>query len=312
MAAAAFIALRCNNLRYSMQKLLNAPFPFFLNDHWKNELLIFFTSLFVFLFLSIYSPFGNQEQTLTRNLNWGALCFAILYFSIIILPQIIPVLFDFSRWTVLKYILYCTGLFLFVGAFFSVANYFLYCRAMDFSEVLLKTQKEVTLTGILPLVVITVLTKNQLLQQNLADAVQTNQKLNEIRDIRDNPNKHEPPITLRTDTSETYTVKLTDFIFAAAVDNYTEIYTLNEGTVTAKLLRVTLKKVEGQLHDQFMVRCHRSYLVNVQQIENITGTINGYKLTIKNTETVIPVSRAKGKEIIAHINQMRDLLGMLH
>jgi len=295
-----------------MLKFLDEPFPFFLNDNGKNTALILVTSIFVTLFLTLYTPFENPYNTLANNIGWGAYCFIALYATLILLPKLFPNLFELTRWTLLKYILFNTWLFLSIGILFTVINSLLFHCDMSYLALFIKTQREVVLTGLIPLIVVTILTKNNLLKQNLADAVETNKTIHEIEDIREKPKLQDNKITLSTDTSETFSLKLTELVYAAAVDNYTEIYWRNESKVAVKLLRATLKNIEAQLHNQFMVRCHRSYLINVQEIESISGNTNGYKLKMKNTETEIPVSRTKGKEIIAHINQIRDLMSIMN
>lgn len=290
-----------------MKYISNIPFPFFLNDGKKNTMLILLTSVFVSLFLIFYKPFQNPNTT-SENIVWGVLCFAVLYFNIIILTKLFQNIFDLSSWTILKYLLFNLWLFLFMGLFFSVVNYLFFCNGLFYSNVLWKTQKEVVLTGLIPLFVITLFAKNQLLKQNLADAVEANKELNEIRQVHEGLKQRDGKITLSTDTSETFAFLLSSLIYAAAVDNYSEIYWLNNAKTEMKLLRATLKKVEMQINNQFIIRCHRSYLINVREIESISGNTNGYKLKMKHTDIEIPVSRAKGKEIIEHIRQIKDLL----
>ena len=287
--------------------ILNSQFPFFLNDSKKNVALIIFTSVFVSFFLIAYSPFEGSANTFSENITWGVLCFAMLYLNIIILPKLLPSLFDFAEWTALKYLLFILWLLLFMVAVFSIINFLLFCD-LCYHDVLLRTFREVALTGIIPLLIVTMLAKNHLLKQNLADAVEANKKLNEIRGIRKGLQQPDGHITLSTDTSETFTLALANLVYVAAVDNYSEIYWWDGQKIAIKLLRVTLKKVEQQISNQFVLRCHRSYLINIREIDSISGNTNGYKFKMKNAGVEIPISRAKGKEVIAHIRQIRDLL----
>jgi hypothetical protein len=294
-----------------MLRLLNRPFPFYLNDNGKNTVLIFFTSIFVVLFLIFYVPFENASHSILENFGWGICCFSTLYINLILLPKIFPWIFDSGQWTLLKYILFNVWLFLIMGILFSVVNTLMYCEEMTFVEVFLKTQKEVVLTGLIPLVTITVLARNELLKQNLADAIAINKKLQEIKDIKENVKPADSKTTIQTDTNETFSFNLIDLIYIRATDNYSEVYWKENGRPKKKLLRVTLKNVEGQLTNQFVLRCHRSYLINIREIESISGNANGYRLKMKEADVEIPVSRAKGKEIIAHIQQIRDLLDII-
>ncbi len=43
---------------------------------------------------------------------------------------------------------------------------------------------------------------------------------------------------------------------------------------------MNLKNVERQLNNDFTIRCHRSFIVNINVIDTIAGNTNGYKLSI--------------------------------
>lgn len=57
---------------------------------------------------------------------------------------------------------------------------------------------------------------------------------------------------------------------------------------------MTLKEFEEQLKAfSFVFKVHRSYIVNLQAIESISGNAQGYVLCIKHfSEGSIPVSRS--------------------
>ena len=73
------------------------------------------------------------------------------------------------------------------------------------------------------------------------------------------------------------------------------------------MLRVNLKNIENQLADTSLIRCHRSYIVNVNAIRHVAGNTNGYKLTVRDTDFEVPVSRAKGRDVIAQLEQVKSL-----
>ena len=58
------------------------------------------------------------------------------------------------------------------------------------------------------------------------------------------------------------------------------------------MLRVTMKKIEDLLYkNENIVRCHKSYFVNLNYVKNVSGNARGYFLTINNLDISIPVSR---------------------
>ena len=114
--------------------------------------------------------------------------------------------------------------------------------------------------------------------------------------------------TLQTETSETFSFSLPDLIYIEADDNYSTIVWRNGHGVERKLLRVNLKSIENQINNSFTIRCHRSFIVNINAISNIIGNTNGYKLVMADLDVTIPVSRPKGKEVIDRIQQWRSMM----
>jgi len=78
-----------------------------------------------------------------------------------------------------------------------------------------------------------------------------------------------------------------DVLYAKADDNYTQLFTAKKRFV----LSATLKKTEEQFSPHGFIRCHRSYLVNPDKIEQILGN------SVVVAEVEIPVSESMRKNI---------------
>lgn len=107
--------------------------------------------------------------------------------------------------------------------------------------------------------------------------------------------------SIKTDTKEELAINLTRLVYIEAQENYSKIVWTDEGKLKEKLLRVTLKKVEEQIVDEIIVRCHRSFIINTKVKFDILGNSNGYRLKSILFEDTIPISRSLGKEIIAKL-----------
>ncbi|MBL7858892.1 MAG: LytTR family transcriptional regulator [Cyclobacteriaceae bacterium] len=293
---------------------LRKPFPYYLNDDKKNIALITALSLFVIFFMTVYRP----DREFNEHLNFPVVClfggitFVILSISIIVLPKIFTDSFDPVKWTLFKYILQTIGQCFVIGVVSSYIDLVFICPDKTFWEVVVHAFTQVALIGIIPVTIITLLLKNNMLQQNLRSAIKANQELEKITVLKNETPRHHPKssgfLTLYSDTSETLGLNLPDLLFVEADDNYSTIFWKNENGVQKKLLRANLKNIESQIDNAFAIRCHRSYLVNINAISNITGNTNGYKLQINGTEYAIPVSRPKGKEVIEKIQQLRNVM----
>lgn len=291
---------------------LKSPFPFYLNDDRKNVLFILGLSLFVVFFLHVYRPYSSHtDLTVGQEFLFGGVTFAVLLLNIVLLPKVFPRMFDVLHWTLGKYIL-LTALHLFlIGIASTLIDIFYICPEKSVLENIIGANKQVALTGFLPITIIFLFLKNTMLKENLKNALLANQELEKIKNLKKEaaPKPHNNhTLTIHSDTSEILNLHLPDLLFIEADDNYSTVFWRNGHRVQKKLLRVNLKSIENQINNSFAIRCHRSYIVNVNAISNISGNTNGYKLQILDTDFFIPVSRPKGKEVIEKIQQIRNVM----
>lgn len=104
-------------------------------------------------------------------------------------------------------------------------------------------------------------------------------------------------ITLESDTRETLKLAVQDFLYAEAQDNYTSICSYKEGKIGKKIIRASLSNVEQQLPQAEIIRCHRSYLINVNAGFHCFKSNNKCQLKHPELDIYIPVSRSKEKEV---------------
>lgn len=289
---------------------LNAPFPYYLNDDRKNTILCIAVGLFVFLFHLVYKTPGNYiSLTYAQKALFGGVTFGVMYFHIVLIPNIFTFSFvDTIRWTVKKYILHVLWICLVIACINATVDKLYICTELPLTVIVPHVFQQIALTGIIPITIMTLLFRNNLLQQNLKSAISANQEITKIENLKNETSKAGNSITIYSDTSETLTFKLPDLLFIEADDNYSTVFWKNGHGIEKKLLRINLKNIESQLNNTYAIRCHRSYIVNVHAIANITGNTNGYKLQIRDSDFSIPVSRPKGKELMDKISQLRNMM----
>jgi DNA-binding LytR/AlgR family response regulator len=291
---------------------LNAPFPFYLNDDRKNFALVTTLSAFVTAFLYLFKT--ESEFEFANQLEWlhGLITFSVLIFNILLLPRVFPAWMDPTSWSIKKYMMLNV---LHLGLIWLIATILekeFFCPLdMTWLVVAKHTVVQVAIKGVIPIALTTLFLKAQMLQENLREAIKTNQELQKIQTLKKESKesiKTANNITLYSDTSESLTFNLPDLLFIEADDNYSTVMWKEAGALQKKLLRVNLKNIESQLDNSFMLRCHRSYIVNVNAISAISGNTNGYKLKINGSDFSIPVSRPKGKEVMEKISQLRNMM----
>ena len=112
-------------------------------------------------------------------------------------------------------------------------------------------------------------------------------------------------LTLTGTTSEKIALNIDDLLFIETVGNYVKVCHLRDDQVRTDMLRATSKQMEDDLHHYPMiVRCHRAFLVNLAQVEQIISKSGSMQLIIKHSHDNIPVSRSNVsqiKEVIKNI-----------
>lgn len=137
--------------------------------------------------------------------------------------------------------------------------------------------------------------------QYLASELRETRLLNEqLLKSQESANVTQPSscITLTGTTSETLTLPVSDLLYVEAVGNYMKVFYLHEGQVHNDMLRTTSKQMEDKLQPYPMiVRCHRAFLVNLGQVEQIVSKSGTMQLLIKHSHEFIPVSRSNMAQI---------------
>ena len=111
-------------------------------------------------------------------------------------------------------------------------------------------------------------------------------------------------LTLTGTTNESVTLQISYLLYIEAVGNYVKVCHLRNDEVCTDMLRATMKQMEETLHDYPMiVRCHRAFLVNLGQVEQIISHSGSTQLLIKHCHESLPVSRSNMAQVRAAIQR---------
>ena len=112
-------------------------------------------------------------------------------------------------------------------------------------------------------------------------------------------------LTLSGTTNESVTLQISNLLFIEAVGNYVKVSHLRDGQVHTDMLRATMKQMEETLQGYPMiVRCHRAFLVNLGQVEQIVSHSGSTQLLIKHCHESLPVSRSNMSLVRAAIHKV--------
>ena len=80
---------------------------------------------------------------------------------------------------------------------------------------------------------------------------------------------------------------------------------LENETSKRELLRTTMKSLEDKLKPYAVIRCHRSFMVNINNIEKVVGNAHKLNLYIPYSKLPVPVSRS-------YVPIIKTILGIHH
>ena len=109
-------------------------------------------------------------------------------------------------------------------------------------------------------------------------------------------------ITLEGNTNEHVILEISHLLYIEAVGNYVKVCQLQGNEAHTNMLRATMKQMEDALQTYPMiVRCHRAFMVNLGQVEQISSNSRAMQLVMRHSHDAIPVSRS-------NVNKLKELL----
>ena len=115
-------------------------------------------------------------------------------------------------------------------------------------------------------------------------------------------------ITLEGTTNEHVSLKISNLLYLEAVGNYVKVTQQRDGEVHTNMLRATMKQMEDALQAYPMiVRCHRAFMVNLGQVEQISSNSRAMQLVMRHSHDAIPVSRSNVNKLKEGVIRLRKI-----
>lgn len=300
-----------------MLRLFNQPYPLE-ESPWLEIRKAFLIGLFIGLFLWIFEPFGlNNWSTAAKPLKlmgFGGVTFVITAINFTVWQRVFPQVFLEERWTVGREILLVTANILLIAVANRLYLEWLLTRFEDSGMTWLSMVLITFLIGLFPVTGLVLINYIRQLKKYTRTAAElpvpphapvSSQPLDSTT-----ANTTDQTITLVAENEkDTLTISATDLLFIESSDNYsTVVYLKNSPTGLAQpvkpLLRSSLSRLEGQINLPHIVRCHRSYIINLDRVERVTGNAQGYKLHLLDGQFRVPVARKYNDTLVAELKTL--------
>jgi len=282
----------------SFKKWLLKPYPLTSSNNIKLA-ISFSIGAFVFFFLLIFRPFSysnfSHDELLYYSYLYAIISVLTILFGFFILPILFDTFFEPSKWKIYKEILFEITILLIIGFFnWIFSDYSTYYKPKSEYGILF-FWISAFLIGFFPLLIFVFLIERKKYnkKQTIAQNVSSHKKINDKKHIP------ETIVIYGENKNEKITLKSDLLIYISFEKNYASIFYLEENQVKEKLVRVSLNKIEEQLIDfPFIIRCHKSYIINSYHVKNIEGNARNYLLNLSEIDFLIPVSRNFPRELL--------------
>ena len=286
----------------TLVKFLNYPYPFYENS--KQGLKICLSiGLFIGAFCYFFEPFGMVDIPGLKRIGYGVVSLLVCGFFIVFLPLIFKQQLRNKGWRIYKEILWI----LLICLSLATANYFYSGYVFEagygfhlqsFLLVLLYT----CLVAIIPAIAIILYKQLFVYKKVIREVAKMDSEIVRRNGIQIPEEFKEQIEFISESKKDSLRIFPHEFLFLMSSGNYLEVYYLESENVRKKLIRNSISRIEQQLQamDTF-VRCHRSFIVNIDRIAHVNGNLQGYQLQFDDVDQIVPVSRSYTKLIKSKI-----------
>jgi len=272
----------------------NQPFPSSIEtkDKIKESAIVGFL---IFIILFLLQPFGltgpSTSKTLQITLSFGVLTFGVSLAYHFFLIKVLGFQSDKPSWTFGKWILSTFILILIIN----IANFLYMTLALGY----LKFTWSHFMSQLYATLIVAIFPVGFFGMINMINQRRRYEDLAKDITLPEEHSDSAPEVVTIPNQSNPIDIAVDNILYVEAMQNYATIFLKNHNT---EFVRSTLKSLENMLLPHNIIRSHRSYLVNLSNVTKVSGNAQGLKLSLKNSDAIVPVSRKYISVVKAHFN----------
>ena len=281
---------------------MHSKIPAYMYEKSNTVRLVLLTALFALLFINIFKPFGSRDWYKISDFKFFVFASLIVLVGmlVVVISRIILLAYvKKCELTYLKYSGWVLAEILSMSMFYALFTKFIpeENANRDFLQIFYDSTLHASLILLLPYAILWLyfswMDKNhQLEKMQKSDKPVEVTKKNLIAFLDE---KGEFKIS----------VVLENLLYIDSADNYATIHYLNKSKLSHFLIRNSLKWMEENLTKETpLVRCHRSYIVNLDKVKVLRRTKDGIFLEMDAMNTPdIPVSKTYYERVMAKFSK---------
>ncbi len=277
---------------------LNYKLPGYLTEKGNIVTTILFTAGFALLFLNIYTPFGVTTWFEVSRPTLFIYASGVILAGVLVVAVSRVIMYHAVRhgrqlrlW---HYLVWVAAEIVSMALFFTLFEIVILDDTRSFPELLGRSVRHTSLTLLLPYIMLW-------LYFSWHDS---KLRLTGIREQAEGQGQKQM-IGLRDEKGVLrMSLMRPDILYLQGSDNYVTVWYQAQNKVTRFMLRNTLRTMEDELKQESVIRCHRSYLVNIEKVKLIRREKEGLTLELDSTPpSTVPVSRTYMHEVLTAFGQ---------
>jgi hypothetical protein len=281
---------------------MNTKIPAYMYEKNNIVRLILFTAIFALLFINIFKPFGSRDWYKISDFKFFIFASLIVLVGmlVVVISRLIMLAYvKKNAITYLQYGIWVLAEILSMSMFYALFTKFIPKENSnrDFLQIFYDSTLHAALILLLPYAILwlyfSLREKNNILEQ-----LKQEDKPAEV------PKKN--LIAFQDEKGEfKISIVLENLLYVDSADNYATIHYLNKSKLSHFLIRNSLKWMEENLTKETpLVRCHRSYIVNLDKVKVLRKTKDGIFLELDALNTSdIPVSKTYYERVMTKFSQ---------
>ena len=253
-----------------------------------------YVAVFIAGFLFVFKPFGmgNAPNPFLLSVAFGLIS---LIFSVsfeLFCRFVIRIKTDLPSWTLWKWLIQSFLMVSWIAFGNHLLQSILFWGHVGNLERWLQIWQATLTLGVLPIFVSGLIIQMRAVDDNVRQAEQ----IDFYRQGEAPQANQDPVLEFTLNSNESLKILASNLTFVEAMQNYVLVHSRVHEQESRHMIRNTISNTLQQCRDlgaTNIIRCHRSYLVNLEAIEAVQGNAQGLKLTLSQPcNALVPVSRS--------------------
>ena len=282
---------------------MDRKIPDYINEKGNVVRLVVLTAVFALLFINIYEPFGSKNwQGGVSDLTYFLFSNLVILVGMCVVAISRIIMYHYNKNHEISVLLYLAWVVMEVIAmslFYTLFQFFALNVTRPFLEIWKNATINTSLILLLPYAILW-----------LYFSWRDNEKM--LKRIREQESllaeKQKSGLISFYDDKGVLrlSVDINSLYYIESADNYVKIHYLNKGKMQHFMLRSSLKTIDDLFGDKYLVRCHRSYIVNFDKIKILRKSEEGLSLELDSDLVPdIPVSKTFSNKLMSRFTDLQ-------